>query len=184
MILELQNDKVILREFTTENLNDPSYFSWLRDLDIVQTIYRLEYLMPIQFSEVESYVNSVLQSKNDAFFAVYDRESNKFIGTLKVGHINWRSGIADLGIIIGDKAFQGKGLSKEIISVACNYCFNVLSLRKLTAGTPSSNLPMINCFKKIGFQIEGTLIDHLLIRGKFEDHILFGLFKENFSYKN
>jgi len=177
-MLEIRNDKV-LKEFTEDHLYNPLYFNWLRDVDIVKSIYRIDYLIPLQFSEVEAYVHSLFKSKNDALFAIYYSPENKFIGTLKVGHINWRSGLADIGIMIGDKSYHGKGLSKEVIYLACKYCFEVLSLRKITAGTPEFNIPMIKCFEKIGFKEEGNLKRQLLIGGKYENHILFGLFKEN-----
>jgi len=97
-MLEIRNDKVFLKEFTEDHLYNPLYFNWLRDVDIVKSIYRIDYLIPLQFSEVEAYVHSLFKSKNDALFAIYYSPENKFIGTLKVGHINWRSGLADIGI--------------------------------------------------------------------------------------
>ena len=182
-MLVIMGKKVYLREFSKDNLTDPKYFSWLRDLDVVTNICRLEYLLPLQFEEVENYVYSLLESNTDCFFAIYYKENDEFIGTLRIGHIVWRTGIGDIGILIGNKDYWGKGLSKDSIRAACTYAFNDLSLRKLTAGTPVINIPMCKCFERIGFKQEGQIREQSLINGKYVDHILFGLFRNEFVEK-
>lgn len=180
-MLQIEGEKIILKEFTKDNLYDEKYFSWLRDPEIVSQLYRIEYLLPISFVEVEKYVESVWDSKNDCFFAVYLKENNEFIGTQKIGHINWRSGIGDVGIMIGAKSHQGKGLSKDILNTAMGYAFNYLCLRKLTGGTSQNNLAMQKCFEGLGFKKEGTLRLQLLINGKYRDHLLYGILKDEFT---
>lgn len=180
-MLKIYGDKVILKEFTKENLYDERYFSWLRDIEIITQIYRLDYLLPLDFSNVEEYVKSLWNSKNDCFFAVYYKENDQFIGTIKIGHINWRTGIADLGIMIGEKDFRGKGLSEDIMICAIKYAFKTLSLRKLTGGTSALNVAMQKCFEKLGFIKEGVIRSQLLIDGEYIDHILYGIFKSEFN---
>jgi RimJ/RimL family protein N-acetyltransferase len=176
----LEGEKIYLKEFLQENLNDPNYFKWLRDYDVVKNIGHLEYLMPLQFTEVEKYFMDLTDSKNDSFFAVFFKENNTFIGTLKIGHINWRTGVADIGIMIGEKKYRGKGLSQDIIKIGCDYAFKKLSMRKITAGTASGNIAMCKCFERVGFKKEGIIRGQVLIEGVYEDHILYGLFPNEF----
>lgn len=183
-MLELVGQNVVLREFTKENLNDARYFSWLRDLEVVTQIYHRDYLLNLNFSAVEEYVNALLKSGTDCFFAVYDRKTNNFIGTQKIGHINWHSRVADMGIIIGDKDFRGKGYSKDILNCALKYAFGPLSLRRLTGGTSGTNVAMQKCFESLGFVKEGVLRSQLLINGEYADHVLYGINKEEFNPAN
>lgn len=180
-MLQLEGKKVALREFTKDNLFDANYFNWLRDLNVVNTINRLEYLMPIQFSEVEAYVKRLWESKNDAFFAIYAKDTNEFIGTQRLAQIDWRTGIADVGILVGNRNYWGKGIAKDAVSTAAEYAFNTLSLRRLTAGTPASNIAMIKCFERLGFKQEGRHRQQLLLSGEYVDRVLFGMFKEEFK---
>jgi ribosomal-protein-alanine N-acetyltransferase len=177
-MLKIAGNKVYLQEFTEEHLRSPEYFEWLRDLDVVRTIYRLEYLMPLQFIEIETYVKDLWASKDDCFFALYAAEERKFIGTVRLGHIDWRAGMADIGILIGDRASWGKGYATDAVRLACHYGFQELSLRKITGGTPAINTAMRRCFQRLGFVEEGCLRNQLLISGEYCDHILYGLFKE------
>ena len=176
--MNIKGEKIELREFTLNNLKDEKYFNWLRDVDVIKTIGRIEYLTNLSFENVEKYISSLIESDNNCLFALYTVEE-KFIGTVKIGHINWRTGVADIGIMIGEKSYWGKGLAKEAIYLVSVFSFNHLSLRKLTSGCNSTNKPMIKVFENIGFKKEACLRKNLLISGGYDDHILFGLFKEN-----
>ena len=55
-----------------------------------------------------------------------------------------------------------------------NYCFMHLNLHKVYLHVFESNLRAINCYKKAGFKIEGTLQDHHFSRGKYENVLIMG----------
>lgn len=173
--LNLRGDRIVLTEFGEEHLASTEYRSWLRDPRVVTPIYRMEYLMPLRFESVVDHVRSLMGSANDALFAIQLAESGEFIGTLKLGHIDWRASSADLGILIGRKDLWGKGLSKDCVATAVRYAFEVLGLRRVSAGTPSGNEAMRRCFLKVGFSEEGRLRESLKIGTGFQDHILFGI---------
>lgn len=181
--LRIPGERIYLQEFSEENLLDPRYHGWLRDLEVVRNIYRVEYLMPLQFAEVETYVRSLMASDRDCYFALYEASEDAYIGTVKVGHIDWRAGLADIGIIIGESRFRGRGLAVDAVRTACSYAFNELSLRKMTGGTASTNAAMCRCFERVGFVEEGRLRKQLLISGEYCDHVLYGLLKEEFKAK-
>jgi len=175
--MEVIGNSIVLRVFNEENLNDNNYLRWLRDITVASGIGRLDYLLNKSFEEVESYIRMLLNSKNDCLFAVYSED--EFIGTSKLGHIDWRTGVSDVGLMIGDGEYRGKGLSKEIVYLTARYGFDVLSLRKLSAGCYSSNIAMKKCFEQVGFKLEGELREHLLSNGSYVDHLLFGCFRDD-----
>lgn len=178
-MLALVGEKITLREFTREHGRDERYLGWLRDLAVIVNIYRMEYLLPLSPQTVEDYVETILKSGKDCFFAIHETEGDRFIGTQRIGHIDWRVGIGDIGIMIGERDAWGKGYATEAIRLACDYAFNTLSLRRLTGGTAASNVAMQKCFTRLGFNQEGCLRKHLLLRGAYEDHLLFGLLKDD-----
>ena len=178
-MLTIVSDKIYLREFVRDNIYDEKYYIWLRDAEVIKSINRIEYLMSMEFSEIEQYVSNILKSTTDSYFAIYAKENDEFIGTFKVGHINWRSGLADIGIMIGEKNYWGKGYAKDVLKVGCSYAFNYLSLRKLTGGTIATNIGMCKAFEHVGFIREGLLKSQYLVEGEYVDHVIFGMFKED-----
>lgn len=179
--LELPGRKVLLREFGDDHLHDDAYFGWLRDLQVIETINRIEYMLPLRFETVEAYVRGLWSSPTDAFFAIILLEDNRFVGTQRLAHIDWRGGSAEVGIMIGDRSVWNQGLATDAVTIACRYAFDNLGLRRLTAGTPASNVAMQRCFERLGFKEEGRLRRHVSLGGKMVDRVLFGLFPDEFT---
>jgi len=177
----LSGERVELRDFSPAHLDDPRYAGWLADPEVVKTIYRLEYLLPCPPEEIRDYASRLMRSRNDGFFAIHWREDGRFVGTLRIGHIDWRAGLGDIGILVGDRDFWGRGIATEAVALACDHSFRYLSLRKLTGGTPATNTAMCRCFERLGFRREGTLRRQLLLGGEFVDHALYGLFRDEFQ---
>jgi len=167
-----------LEEFTDKHLHDPKYYFWLQDKDVVETIGRPEYLTSIPFCIVEDYVMNVKSSNNAYFFALYLKEKNRFIGTVKIGSIDWQNRTADVGILIGEKQYWGKGIAKDAVLTASIYAFEKLGMRKLTGGCLSKNIAMHRCFERLGFKKEAVLRKKVPFKGTFVDHNLYGVFKD------
>jgi ribosomal-protein-alanine N-acetyltransferase len=178
--MNIEGKSVYLQKFNVQHLNSSNYLSWLRDFNVMKYIGREEYLSSISFDAVEEYVNLLWKDKYVLFFAVHLKETNEFIGTSKINFINeigLKTKTADIGIMIGDRNYWGKGLAKDILFTISNYCFDELKLRKLTSGAFKDNYAVIKAFESIGFKLEACLREKLFIQDKYYDQILMGCFK-------
>ena len=179
-ISDPDTNKLVLREFIPildEEFD--RYVDWLRTFDNVKYIGRPEYFLSIDKMSIYEYVNNLAHSRTDSFFKVY--EGAVFIGTFKVGHINWETRSADMGIMIVDSSRKGKGLSIRIMKIGMKYAFNILGLRKLTGGLLSGNVAMQKCFEKCGFKKAYVKKDTYFFEGSYIDAIVFELYNENFG---
>ena len=182
-MLTLKGKKTTLEEFSRKHLEDPRYMDWLRDLDVIATINRIEYMLPIDPAIVPEYVASLQASDTEAFFAILD-ENGEFVGTARIAHIDWRMGVGNIGVMIGDKQSWGKGLATDVVRTLADYAFNLLSLRKLISAPSGGNVGMCRCFEKVGFRREGCIRQDLLIRGEYFDRICYGMFRDEFEAAN
>jgi len=176
----INGDLTYLVPFDESHLNNPDYFKWLTDIEVVKYIGRDEYLKPIRFEVVREYVEGLWKSDYCSFFAVCQSEEKKFIGTIKVNYVDvfgLMTRTADIGIMIGDRDYWGRGLATDAIFAICKYAFSVLGARKLTAGGVSANIGVIKAFMKVGFVKEGCLRKKLMISGNYFDHVLLGCFE-------
>lgn len=169
---------IYLVSFTEQHLHDSKYIGWLRDYDVMKTVYRLEYMKPIPFVEVKKYVETVWADDNCVFLALHRKEDKAFIGTMKIHTFDPRTQQADIGIMVGEKDMWGKGIATDAVLSVSRYCFSQLGLRKLTAGCMSNNHGMRKVFGKLGYKQEGKLRDKLLFEDSYYDHILFGCFED------
>lgn len=178
---KLEGNICYLTPFEDKHVNDANYLKWLRDYDVIKTINRLDYIVPVSFEEVKKYCDAVMSSKTDIFMALYYKPEDVFVGTVRISSINWHTRTADIGILIGDKTKWGKGIATDAVSTVGEYLFNVLGMRKLTAGTMGVNKGMIKVFGKLGFQQEGVFRKQDRIEGDYCDHVYFGCFKDEFN---
>lgn len=173
--LKLVGEKVLLCEFTRDHLRDPSYLRWLRDPAVMGTINRVEYLLPLEVGVVAAYVKRAMAHPEEYFFAIHERRGGRFVGTLRLFGIDWRTRKAEIGIMIGDRKVWGRGLGTDAVSTIAAYTFDTLGLERLHAGTPAPNAGMTRAFLKVGFKIEGRLRRHVRLGSRTVDRILFGL---------
>jgi ribosomal-protein-alanine N-acetyltransferase len=178
--MRIESRRVFLKPFEPKHLYDPAYYGWLSDVEVVRYIGREELLQSIKFEDIESYIKQLWDNEYCNFFAIHDLETNKFIGTAKLNFISAKGrkhGIADVGIMLGERAFWGHGLGSEVLQAISIFAFDNLHARKLTAGGYSENLAIVKAFLRIGYTIEGTLRQQLTVGGVYCDHILMGCFE-------
>lgn len=172
----IEGKRVILRRMKISDANE-KYLSWMLDPDINQ--YLETRFKKWDLPKLRDYVRGVLGNRRCLFWAIIHRKSRKHIGNIKIGPVVLPHHFADIGIIIGDKSFWGKGLGTESLKLAKAYCFKKLRTHKLIAGVYSDNTGSIKIFKKSGFSVEGIRKKQYSSGGKYVDAILFGCLNNN-----
>lgn len=91
------------------------------------------------------------------------KKSNKHIGNVKLEPVDFDVGEATLGILVGDRKYQGKGIGTESMKLITDYAFKVLRLKVISLGVVSENKRAIKAYKKAGFHtvsIEKGTVKH------------------------
>lgn len=166
--------KIFLKIFKPSDIDKTNYLKWLKDKEVIKFLYRDDLNVAIKKKEIIRYVRDLFKSKNNFFYLIFIKDIA--IGTIKIGHIDWKAKTADIGIMIGEKNYWNKGYATEAIKLIVKLSKAKLNLRKLVAGTPGLNYGMIKAFKKNGFKVEGKRIKQLYIAKKYMDHVLLGKF--------
>ena len=173
--------RISIRDFTIEHAKSEAYIGWLNDNEVTQYLGRDD-MQNVKIENTLKYYYDLKQSKLVNFYALYDIQSDSFIGTCKIQLLSQsgiKEGICDIGIMIGDKQFWGMGYGSEAINIISKKCFNELGIRKITAGCYANNVAMVKAFLKNGFKREGVLKRQLRYKQEYVDHILFGCFIED-----
>jgi len=122
--------------------------------------------------QLRDYVKMVLDDPRNHFFAIEDRQSGMHVGNIKLGPVDEKNRMGDIGLLIGNKNFWGKGIATESIQLLTSHAFVALKLNKITAGAYLENIASIRAFRKAGFMIEGIRHSHYQKNGKFLDGVL------------
>ena len=171
----LQGKQVYLRLISSEDVSE-EYVKWMNDYEVT----RYTESKYIQFSRANliEYVNRVNDESN-YMFAVFANESEKHIGNIKLGNINWIHRYGDVGLIIGDKEYYGKGIATESISLVSEFAFNHLNLHKIWCGIYKNNVGSIRAFEKSGYEVYATEKSKYFFEGRYVDAVYMHKFNQN-----
>ncbi len=175
----LVGEKIYLRKLDMEDLKG-NYLKWINDYEV--TRYLSSGAFPTDAQGLEKYFEKIDTSPNEVMFAIIEKKTDRHIGNIKIGNINWINRIADIGRLIGEKDAQGKGYGLEAMKLALDYCFKRLNLHKIIAGTVVDNIAPQKHYEKLGFTVEGRFRKEAFIDGEYRDTIRVGILREEWKY--
>lgn len=164
----LRGDRINLRKLTNNDATD-EYLSWLNDYEV--TKYTESRFFAQSIDQIEKYIDDCNDHQNITF-AIVENEHKKHIGNIKLGNINWIHRYADIGLIIGDSSFWGKGIATEAIDLVAEYGFKQLNLRRIIAGVYSKNIASKKAFERNGFSISHIEREKYFFEGEYIDGIV------------
>ena len=166
----LYGERIYLRRLTEEDASE-DYVRWMNDPDINQYLESRFYTHTIE--STKAFIRSVTNDNNYQF-GIFVKETGQHIGNIKIGSINHYHRTADIGFLIGEKIFWGKGIATEAIGLAIDFAFITLKLHKLWGGLYSPNMGSLGAFKKNGYEQEGVKKSQCQLNGVYYDVLLFG----------
>ena len=167
-----QTDRLYLREVRLTDVNE-RYYAWMNDPEINR--YLESRFQTLSLENLTDYVKAMDASPENHFFAICTRDGDRHIGNIKLGPINWHHRRAEIGLVIGEKSYWGKGVATEAIAMVTQYAFENLCLLKLRAGAYAANEGSARAFEKVGWTREGLMRDDVLLDGKPHDCIMLGM---------
>lgn len=171
---KIENERVTLRPVLPDDAT-LEYAGWLNDLEVNK--YLEVRFVKHSPESTRKYILEMAQDPEEIFFAIVRKDTEKFIGTIKIGSIVWKHGVGSVALMIGDKSSWGKGFASEAIMLISDYAFNDLGLRKLIAGIYEDNIGSIKAFVKTGYKEEWREKKQYKSGEVFVDRIVFAKFK-------
>lgn len=175
--LQLIGDTIYLRRLDESDFTE-RYVEWLND---PETNRYMEFRFTVWTREKLIKYMSERKASTEYFLAICMRDDNLHVGNIKLGSIDQDHLRADIGLMIGDKAYWGRGLGTEAIRLVTEFAFTKIRLQKLVAGAYIDNVASIKAFEKCGFTREGRLREHVCSDGKRTDVILLGCTAGDFA---
>ena len=173
--------RIVLRRFReNEGLN---VYDLIRDnASFIEDYLPIILKQNLTKNDAERFVRDAIQSwlaDNAYVFGIWDANSAKLIGVLKIFNIDWKVPKGELAFFI-DHEFSGKGLMTEALNLACDFGLNELKMERLFLRSPADNYGCLRVARKCGFLREGVLRnDFKTEAGVLIDSVIFGLPKNS-----
>lgn len=114
------------------------------------------------------------------YFQLIDKTTGEVIGWC--GFHTWYldHSRAEIGYILTNDAYKGKGIMTEALAPIVAYGFNVMQLERIEAFVGPNNEASLKLVGKLNFVQEGHLKKHYFKDNKLEDSLVFALLKSDY----
>ena len=147
--IRIEGERVALRPLTLEHATE-AYASWINDPEVNRYLDTHSTTVP----KLRAYIGKFLEHDSALLLGIFWKENGAHIGNVKLEPIRWEEGDAMLGMIVGDKAYWGRGVATEATDLVTAYAFRALCLRSVFLGVHPAHAAAIRVYEKCGFAFE------------------------------
>lgn len=119
------------------------------------------------------------KAEKSRHFLIFRQNDKSLIGGININYIH--RGVAQSGALGYwlDEKQQGQGYMAETLIFILSYAFTDMGLNRVNAATLLDNERSRKLLEGAGFTREGTAKSYMKIDGRFQDHILYAMCKED-----
>jgi RimJ/RimL family protein N-acetyltransferase len=175
--LRLETEHYIVRSMQHQDVCE-DYLAWTRDEEIMSGVNSAPSNMSIE--DLHKYIGR-FNNKTSFHFGVFLKETGRLIGFYSC-YWEQRHNLASTNVVIGDKAYWGKGAVLETRDAIIDFLFDRLKVGKIWGNPMARNVPSVFNYKAQGFRCEAVLKSHRISpTGERIDQFMFGLFPEEWA---
>jgi [ribosomal protein S5]-alanine N-acetyltransferase len=170
----LETPRLTIEPFSEARLTE-RYVSWLNDRETMRYSENRQRTHTLQ--SCREYAGS-FEDTPHYFWAIVARDhALGHIGNINA-YVEPAHGVADVGIVVGERASWGRGYGTEAWVGVCDFLLRTAGIRKVSAGAVAVNRAMIAIMRRAGMQPDGIRAAHQIIEGEAVDVVHAALFRE------
>lgn len=165
----LETERVQLRAL---DINDSAeFYTWSCDREVTQFSLS-SYAYPQSKADIHSWLSGINDNQKCVSFGVCCVETGKLIGYAGIASISALNRSGEYFILIGDKAYWGKGIGTDVTKLITDYGFNTLGLHRIELTAYVTNPSAIRAYEKAGYAHEGVKKQSGYRHGEFVDKVM------------
>lgn len=146
--MTIETERFLLRELTPDDAT-PVYLSWFGDAAAGKYITSAAAMRGL--SELRTYIGDRVGRSDVLFLGIFDRVSGAHIGNIKYEPVDRVAGYAIMGVLIGDPAARGRGVTGEVLRASGFWLRDHRQIREIVLGVDADNIAAIRAYEKVGF---------------------------------
>ncbi|MGZ9586096.1 GNAT family N-acetyltransferase [Paenibacillus marinisediminis] len=171
-------NRIRLREYRMDDLKHIR--KWVNDGEVTAGLHDM-FLRPHAEKTTEAFIQDMMSSNpNLQAYIIADRETEAYIGQIDMS-VDWKNRTGTIGISIGVKDQQGKGIGEEAIRLLMAVAYEQLGLHRIQLDVYSYNERAYRCYKRCGFIEEGRMRERLYRNGQRHDIVSMGILKREYD---
>jgi ribosomal-protein-alanine N-acetyltransferase len=174
----IEGETIYLRAIEATDAGD-RYLSWMNDEEVTKGL--ASGVFPTTLDDLKKYIQNITSTRNAVMFAVCDKQNDLHVGNIKLDNFDWVNRTCELGLLLGDQSYWGKGVGTQVMELTLQYAFHQLNIRKVVLAVYANNPGAIRLYEKVGFQKEGCLRDQIFYKGEYIDKYYMSIFSNQHS---
>jgi len=179
MIFKLETHKLILRDFSIDDLG--GYNAFTQDEKYQRFYDEVDCSAEKSKQLVDAFINQSLECPRTKYqLAITKKDQQAIIGTC--GLRLEPDGQASMGCGVA-RGYHFSGVAVEAMSALMDFGFQELGVRRMYAQTIEDNKAAIKLCQKMGMRVEDRLIKHRYFKDQWWNTVIFALLKNEWSSK-
>jgi RimJ/RimL family protein N-acetyltransferase len=126
-------------------------YLWESDPEVARYLGLVQ--APVNVEQQRARIASSLSNRALQRVFVIEEEQGRAIGTCSLRRLGSPGeGLAQLGIMIGERSAQGQGYGTSAMRALLEYGFGEMGLREVRLSCHAANRAAVQCYRKVGFQ--------------------------------
>jgi RimJ/RimL family protein N-acetyltransferase len=174
-----KGEKVLLRPMKQEDIGRQHEFNQDPELYVLDC----DTPRPAPIESAQAFYER--RTKFDEDIAPFAIEADgKYIGFCSLMNLKSRNRCAELGIMIGDRAYWGRGYGRDAVKLMLDYGFGYLGLHRIELFPHEKNMRAIRCYLACGFIEEGRARKVLWLQGEYVDVVQMSILREEWQERD
>jgi UDP-4-amino-4,6-dideoxy-N-acetyl-beta-L-altrosamine N-acetyltransferase len=171
----LEGEKVRLREMREADVEH--VVRWRNDPEVLGMLFSYR---PLSEQEQREWFSKLPGDRTRVNFIV-ETLSGRPVGQAGFASLDHRDRRAELGVVIGEREEQGRGLGTDTVRLLVGYGFRELNLHRIDLRVLAGNDRALKLYRGLGFRDEGVLRRAVFKDGEFRDVVVLGLLEDEFE---
>lgn len=167
-----------LREIEASDL--PILNKWRNDASIIDYLGSNFFFIAEEIDQ-RWYENYIAHRDQAVRLAIVDAENEEYVGNVNLTSIHKINRNAEFSIMIGNKAYWGKGIGEDATRQMIQHGFMDLNLERIYLYVLEQNDRAIKLYEKVGFKREGLQRNCVYKNGTFQSMWCMAIIKEEFQ---
>lgn len=173
----LEGELVRLRAQEPEDLE--RNLRWINDPEVRLFLLGIRY--PVSRAEEQRWMETNKGASFEQVRLAIDTKEGQHIGNLDLRQVSPEHRVANLGIMIGERDYWGRGYGTDAVRTLLRLAFGDMNLNRVWLMTGENNPRAQACYRKCGFREEGRLRQDRYLDGRYLDTIIMGVLREEFE---
>ena len=175
----IYGERIRLRAIEREDL--PTFVEWLNDPEVIAG---LVIYVPMSLEDESKWFEGLSNrpaEERPLCIEVKTEEGWRKIGNAGLHNIEWTHRAAEMGIVIGEKAYWNQGYGAEAMTLLLEYGFETLNLNRMFLRVYENNPRAIRAYEKAGFVHEGRMRQDHYADGRYYDVLLMSVLRSEWD---